>query len=427
MSANLLHHPSNSLLGGGGDERFSRRGCKPQTNYTPTLNTAGRMTRKNILFGGVRWPGKHYTKCMVRHPPASPFAAVGGVTWAALPQFLLLCRVLNTRTEHFLMTPALTGWKNKTANISSYFSVRSLAPPQLRGGSSNIWPQNCWVLCFFPPLMSMGPINISGKPTDQKWLLDSYPSGRKKKKSRGIFFSSSLKKKRSQTSSLKREGHKKALKVKRIDEGAEERQKEKERGEENIAGGQLSGLFLEDCFSILQQGWREQGGSVWQLAPGGWRDRRMGVEKGRSGSEWVKGMPEPSCTERTAGLHRPWSRELGRTEWWWGEGKAAREGGMKVKWSEVTHWQDNKCCWYTATRLAWSWQSYENKSIYCFYTQESQNTLCLKALQSVQSDDSLIFEAKSDKDVNQSHRGQTERSYSVGSRQNKMNQYHKRK
>lgn len=137
---------------------------------------------------------------------------------------------------------------------------------------------------FFHPLMSMGPINISGKPTDQKWLLDSCPLGRKKKKSRGIFFFSSLKK-RSQTSSLKREGHKKALKVKRIDEGAEERQKEKERGEENIAGGQLSGLFLEDCFSILQQGWREQGGSVWQLAPGGWRDRRMGIEKGRSESE----------------------------------------------------------------------------------------------------------------------------------------------
>lgn len=69
---------------------------------------------------------------------------------------------------------------------------------------------------------------------------------------------------------------------------------------------------------------------------------------------------------------------------------------------------------------AWSWQSYENKSIYCFYTRESQNTLCPKGLQSVQSDDSLIFEAKRDKDMNQSHRGQIERSYSVGSQQNKM-------
>lgn len=40
------------------------------------------------------------------------------------------------------------------------------------------------------------------------------------------------------------------------------------RGKKNITGGQLSWLFLEDCFSILQLGWREQGGSVWQLVEG---------------------------------------------------------------------------------------------------------------------------------------------------------------
>lgn len=148
---------------------------------------------------------------MVRHPPVSPFAAVGDVTWAALPRFLLFCRVLNTRTEHFLMTPALTGWKNKTANISSYFSIRSPAPPQLRGGSSNIWPQNCWVLWgFFHPLMSMGPINISGKPTDQKWLLDFCPSGRKKKRKeiKRDFLFFLLKKKESDKFSKKRRAQK---------------------------------------------------------------------------------------------------------------------------------------------------------------------------------------------------------------------------
>lgn len=236
MSANLLHHPSNSLLGGGGDERFSRRGCKPQTNYTPTLNTAGRMTRKNILFGGVRWPGKHYIKCMVRHPPVSPFAAVGGVTWAALPQFLLFCRVLNTSTEHFLVTPALTAWKNKT---SKYFLL-FLHP--FSGPASVAWrqqqhlaPKLLSAMFFFHPLMSMGPINISGKPTDQKWLLDSCPSGRKRKKKRKkikrdfLFFL--LKKKESDKFSKKRRAQKsfESEKNRRGRGGAAERKREGRR------------------------------------------------------------------------------------------------------------------------------------------------------------------------------------------------------
>lgn len=59
---------------------------------------------------------------------------------------------------------------------------------------------------------------------------------------------------------------------KTTDEGAA-KHKERMRGGKNITGGQLSVLFLEDCFSILQQGRREQGGSVWQLAAGGARRR----------------------------------------------------------------------------------------------------------------------------------------------------------
>lgn len=39
---------------GRGDQRLGRWGCKPQTNYTPTLDTAGCTTGRNILFGGER-------------------------------------------------------------------------------------------------------------------------------------------------------------------------------------------------------------------------------------------------------------------------------------------------------------------------------------------------------------------------------------
>lgn len=49
----------------GGDQRLTGRGCKPQTNYTPSPNTAGRLTRKNILFDRVCRAGKRETNCRV--------------------------------------------------------------------------------------------------------------------------------------------------------------------------------------------------------------------------------------------------------------------------------------------------------------------------------------------------------------------------
>lgn len=58
-SANLHQHPTAhwSQFAGGrgalGDQRLTGRGCKPQTNYTPSPNTAGRRTRKNILLHRV--------------------------------------------------------------------------------------------------------------------------------------------------------------------------------------------------------------------------------------------------------------------------------------------------------------------------------------------------------------------------------------
>ena len=69
--------------GGLGDQRLPGRGCKPQTNYTPSPNTAGRITRKNILFDRVCRAGKYDPSCRER-PPVFPSAAGGDFTGAAL-------------------------------------------------------------------------------------------------------------------------------------------------------------------------------------------------------------------------------------------------------------------------------------------------------------------------------------------------------
>lgn len=124
-------------------------------------------------------------------------------------------------------------------------------------------------------LKSAGLIYILGKPTQTKVVARILVSPRKKIQ-RGFFFSFLF-------LCSEKGTKKKALNRKRI---AERRR----RREENITGGQLSGLFLEDCFSILQSGWKEQGGSVWQLdGGGGWRQKSGG---GRS--EWVHRTSEPT-------------------------------------------------------------------------------------------------------------------------------------
>lgn len=62
--------------GGGGDQRLVRWGRKPQTNYTPTLDTAGRTTGRNILFGGERRAEEEEEKEVVNAatpPPEPPY------------------------------------------------------------------------------------------------------------------------------------------------------------------------------------------------------------------------------------------------------------------------------------------------------------------------------------------------------------------
>lgn len=91
LSANLHHHPTAHCLrfckGGGALEHQSLtgRGCKPQTNYTPSPNTAGHITRKNILFDRVCRAGKYDTNSILT-PPPFPFTAGENLTGAALTQ-----------------------------------------------------------------------------------------------------------------------------------------------------------------------------------------------------------------------------------------------------------------------------------------------------------------------------------------------------
>lgn len=61
-------------VGEGGDQRLVRWGRKPQTNYTPTLDTGGRTTGRNILFGGERRAEEEEEKEVVNAatPPEPP-------------------------------------------------------------------------------------------------------------------------------------------------------------------------------------------------------------------------------------------------------------------------------------------------------------------------------------------------------------------
>lgn len=186
---------------------------------------------------------------------------------------------------------------------------------------------------------SVAPIYISGKPTQTEVVALTPPPSQDKNAERNslfsfLFFSFSPKKLWNQTSSLKRE-EKKAFNGKRTDEGAEKRKKKKpERRGKNITGGQLSGLFLEDCFSILQWGWREQGGSVSQLAGGGggWRGRRRGVEKEKGaevnecmGHLNLKTVQYSEYSGALSSLKGPVSRRTERKME--GKGVGGREGG----------------------------------------------------------------------------------------------------
>lgn len=90
----LIGHSLQGGKGGGqpgggelGDQRLPGRGCKPQTNYTPSPNAAGRITRKNILFDRVCRAGKYDPSCRER-PPVFPSAAGGDLTGAALARSL---------------------------------------------------------------------------------------------------------------------------------------------------------------------------------------------------------------------------------------------------------------------------------------------------------------------------------------------------
>lgn len=149
---------------------------------------------------------------------------------------------------------------------------------------------------------SVGQIYISGKPTQTKMVVLAALCVRGKKCSEEfifprlfLFFFPKKALESDKLSKKRREGKKTTLNAERTDEGAK-KCKERQKRKKNITGGQLSWLFLEDCFSILQSGWREQGGSVWQLAErGGGRRyrRREGEGRERRRSERVHGTFKP--------------------------------------------------------------------------------------------------------------------------------------